>query len=188
MPDDGEDDDGCSCGPHSFNFLLNLYNKLGRINPKIMPDITSELLHVSTKNHLIPMLTKLMKPLAELLNNDDIFSKVNSVTGEGANEITPENYINGPEKYSIKKLSPSLLSLSEEKNSIWFWLWDALVKERYTVVLRIFDVALDTMFITLNASLHMSSTSMEIRLFVMSVNKKWFALPICSWSHARICI
>ena len=43
-----------------------------------------------------------MKPLAEMLNNDDIFSKVNSVTGEGADEISPDHYIEGPEKYSIK--------------------------------------------------------------------------------------
>ena len=64
-----------------------MYNKLGRIDPKIMPDIRSELLGVPTKICMIPVLTKLMKPLAELLNNDDIFSKVNSVTGEGADDV-----------------------------------------------------------------------------------------------------
>ena len=115
MPDDGEYDDGCSCGPHSCNFLLNMYNKLGRIDPKIMPDIRSELLRVPTKIRMIPVLTKLMKPLAELLNNDDIFSKVNSVTGEGADEIAPDCYTDGPEKYSIKNLNLSLLSLSGAK-------------------------------------------------------------------------
>lgn len=65
------------------------------------------------------MLTKLMKPLAELLNNDDIFSMVNSVTGEGADEIAPDCYIDGPEKYSIKNLS--LLSLSGKKLICFFW-------------------------------------------------------------------
>jgi hypothetical protein len=115
MPVDSEYDDGCSCGPHSCHFLLNLYNNLGRIDRKIMPDITSELLCAPTKICLILVLTKLMKPLAELLINDDIFSKVNSVTGDGADEITPENYIDGPEKYSIKILNLSLLSLLDEK-------------------------------------------------------------------------
>jgi hypothetical protein len=102
MSDDGGDDDGCSCDPHSCNFLLNIYNKLGWIDPKIMLDIRSELLCEPTKIRLIPVLTKLMKPLAELLNNDDIFSKVNSVTDEGADEIAPDCYIDGPEKNSIK--------------------------------------------------------------------------------------
>ena len=115
MPDDGEDDDGCSCGPHSLNFLLNLYNKLGRIDPKILPNETSELLHVPTKIHLIPMLTKLMKPLAELLTKDYISFEVHSVTGEGADEISPENYTDGPEKYSLKQVNISLLSLPDEK-------------------------------------------------------------------------
>ena len=38
-----------------------------------------------------------MKSLAELLNNDDIFSKVYSVTGEGADELAPDRYTDGPE-------------------------------------------------------------------------------------------
>ena len=49
------------------------------------------------------------------MNNDDIFSKVNSVTGEGADEIAPDCYTDGPEKYSIKNLNLSLLSLSGAK-------------------------------------------------------------------------
>jgi hypothetical protein len=49
MPDDGGYDDGFSCGPNSCNFLLNIYNKLGQIGPKIMPNITLEMLRVSTK-------------------------------------------------------------------------------------------------------------------------------------------
>jgi hypothetical protein len=110
MPDDGEYDDSCSCGPHSCNFLLNIYNNLGRNDSKIMPNIRSELLRVPTKICLILVLTKLMKPLAELLNNDDIFSKVKAVTGEGADEIALDCYIEGPEKYSIKNLNLSLLS------------------------------------------------------------------------------
>jgi hypothetical protein len=102
MPDDGKYDDGCSCGPHSCNFLLNIHNKLGRIDSKIMPDIRSKLLRVPTKIRLIPVLT---------LNNDDIFSKVNSVTGESADEIALDCFIEGPEKHSIKNLNLSLLSL-----------------------------------------------------------------------------
>ena len=49
-----------------------------------------------------------------------------------------------------------------------------------------FDVALATMFMILNASLCVSSTSMEIRLFVIVVNKKWVAIQIYSWSHPDV--
>jgi hypothetical protein len=108
------------------------------------------------KNRLIPMLTKLIQSLAGLLNNYDIFSKVNSVTGEGANNITLENYIDSPEKYSIKKLNLSLLSLLDKK------IFDLVFVEgcqckRMLYVLRIFNVAIATTFTTLNASLCMSS-------------------------------
>ena len=41
------------------------------------------------KSHLIPAFTKLMKPLAELLKTDEVYSNANSVTGEGAEEIAP---------------------------------------------------------------------------------------------------
>ena len=43
-----------------------------------------------------------MMTLAELSTKDDISCKVHSVTGEGPDETTPQNYIDGPEKYSIK--------------------------------------------------------------------------------------
>ncbi len=44
MPDDGKYDDNCSCGPNCCNFLINFYIDLRRIDPVIVPDVTSELL------------------------------------------------------------------------------------------------------------------------------------------------
>ena len=56
-----------------------------------------------------------MKPLAEHLTKDYISFEVHSITGEGAGEISPENYIDGPEKYSLKQVNISLLSIPDEK-------------------------------------------------------------------------
>ena len=44
MIDDEEYDDDCSCGLYCRNFLLIFYIKLGRIDPGIVPNVTSELL------------------------------------------------------------------------------------------------------------------------------------------------
>ena len=62
-----------------------------------------------------------MKPLAELLTKDYISFEVHSVTGEGADEIAPDCYIDGPEKYSKKFESVSAVSFGSQNFQSGFW-------------------------------------------------------------------
>ncbi len=104
MPDNGKYDDTCSCGLYCYNFLLNFDIKLGRIDPGIVPDVTSEFHWEQTKSCMIFVLDKLMKPFAEFstLNNGD-YCRMHSVSGKMAGKFLPENCNHGPPKYSIKK-------------------------------------------------------------------------------------
>lgn len=113
FPDDKEYDDDRSCGPYCLNFLLDLYQKHKRLKPGLIPEVTSELLRRRTKTRMIPVLIKLMKPLAEVwTSSDKSFLEVHSVVGEMEGGIGTETYQKGPEKYSMKHLNLSLLSLS----------------------------------------------------------------------------
>jgi hypothetical protein len=129
MPDDGDYDDDYSCGAYSCDFLLNHYKSLGRIDCKIIPEITSDLMRIRTKSRMIPVLMNLIKELAESYSGDEyttdvsdtdvaemkanweIYNKVCSVSGEVSDDFASENYEEGPEKYSMKNLNLSLLSL-----------------------------------------------------------------------------
>ena len=124
IPDDGEYDDDYSCGPYCCDFLLNLFRTLGRIDCNIIPEYTSEMMRLRTKSRMIPVLLNLMKPLAETSGFDEsainayeakpnweIHNKVCSISGEGSDEFFHERYKVGPEKYSMRNLNLSMLSL-----------------------------------------------------------------------------
>ncbi len=124
IPDDGKYDDDYSCGPYCCNFLLDHFRTLGRIDCNIIPEYTSELIRLRTKSRMIPVLLNLMKPLAETscfdesaLNayeakpNWEIHNKVCSIGGEGSDESFHARYKVGPEKYSMRNLNLSMLSL-----------------------------------------------------------------------------
>ena len=86
MPDNGKYKEDCPCDWYCYNFLLNVYIKLGRIDPGIIPDVTSEFLGEQTKSCIFFVL-KLMKQFAEfltLINGD--YNRVHSVSGKMACE------------------------------------------------------------------------------------------------------
>jgi len=82
IDDDGEHDDDVSCGAYCCSFLLNFYMKRERIDPKLVPDVTSDSLHWRTKSRMIFVLLKLIKPTAEKSMTDGDSNKVNSVSCE----------------------------------------------------------------------------------------------------------
>ena len=90
--------------------------KRERIDPKLVPDVTSDSLRWRTKSRMIFVLLKLIKPRAEALMTDgdsDSNNKVNSVSCE----VDQHSYKKGPEKYSARNLNLSLLSLLVESIS-----------------------------------------------------------------------
>ena len=113
MADDGDNDDNVSCGPYCCSFLLDFYMKRERIDPKLVPDVTSNLVRWQTKSRMIFVLLKLIKPTAEKSMTDGISNKVNSVSCE----VHQHSYKKGPEKYSARNLNLSLLSLPVESIS-----------------------------------------------------------------------
>ena len=114
MQDDGELDDNVSCGPYCCRFLLLLYDSLGRVDPVIIPNITSKDLPPRTKTGMIFVLMKLIGPLARIMDVNESYNMVNVLKGDCAGAIGFESYEMGPEKYSMKKLNVSLLSLSDD--------------------------------------------------------------------------
>jgi len=185
MTGNGEHDDDVSCSAYCCSFLHNFYMKLERIDHKIVPDVTSESLHWQTKSHMIFVLLKLIKPIAEASMTDgdsNSNNKVNSVSCE----VDQCSYKKGPEKYSARNLNLSLLSLPVESISNLLLSWGALVREHNILALLTFNVALATRFITLNVSLHTSSTSMERKFNAKAVTNKWVVMWICSCSHQCI--
>ena len=113
IPDDDKYDDDRSCGPYCLLFIINLYLKLHWLEPGLIPDITSELIRRRTKSCMIPVLAKLMKPIAEIWTPSvKSYLEIHSVGGEMEGDIGTETYQKGPEKYSMKNLNLSLLSLS----------------------------------------------------------------------------
>ena len=113
IDDDGEHDDDVSCGAHCCSFLLNFYMKRERIDPKLVPDVTSDSLCWRTKSRMIFVLLKLIKPTAEKSMTDEMSNKVYSVSCE----VDPLSYEKGPDKYSARNLNLSLLSLPVESIS-----------------------------------------------------------------------
>jgi len=84
-----------------LRFLLNFYMKLERIDNKIVPDVTLESLCRWTKSHMIFVLQKLIKPIAEALmtgGDSDSNNKVNSISCE----VDQHSYKKGREKYSAR--------------------------------------------------------------------------------------
>ncbi len=93
MSDDKEYDDDCSCGPYCLDFIINLYLKLKRLKPGLIPDVTSELIRRHKKTCMIPVLAKLMKPIAEVWTpSDKSYTEVHSVGGEMEGGIGTETY------------------------------------------------------------------------------------------------
>ena len=60
MADDGDNDDNVSRGPYCCSFLLDFYMKRERIDPKLVPDVTSDSLCWRTKSRMIFVLLKLI--------------------------------------------------------------------------------------------------------------------------------